>query len=263
MLADDTSRLGLVIAAALAILGCGSSPKQGIDAHDGGTAATDLGAKGDWSADNNPRDDDAAADAGTVVADVADVVPEAPLLDRDSAGSDTAINAADAGADTPLPNGDSAGPDITDIGVDAGLDGNTVPQDSAVDGSAQDVAADARGGDAIVGVDGGSVDAGRAALLTISPTDARLYQTATCVFTVSNVGSAASGTFTVTITGQATYFEITSNSCQGPLPAGEECQVVVRFNMPPTSLRQTASLNIEAEGFPDGKFVAQLLGDPV
>jgi hypothetical protein len=39
--------------------------------------------------------------------------------------------------------------------------------------------------------------------------------------------------------------------------------VVVRFNMPPTSVRQTASLNVVAEGFPDGKVVAQLLGDPV
>ena len=81
------------------------------------------------------------------------------------------------------------------------------------------------------------------------------------VFTVTNVGSAPSGPFTVTITGSR-YFKITSNSCDRPLPGGESCQVSVVFDAPGGGT-STASLNVVADGIPGGKFTIPLAGDAV
>ena len=82
------------------------------------------------------------------------------------------------------------------------------------------------------------------------------------VFTVTNVGSAPSGPFTVTITGSS-YFKITSNSCDKPLPGGESCQMSVVFDSPGGAGSRFASLNVVANGIPGGTFTIPLAGDAV
>jgi hypothetical protein len=118
------------------------------------------------------------------------------------------------------------------------------------------------GGD---GAAGSTVDSGVGASLTIDPKEAPFFiglgqPTPPVVFTVTNVGSAPSGTFTVAITGSST-FKITSTSCDKPLPAGESCQVAVVFDAPGGAGGRTASLHIAADGIPGGQFIVALLGD--
>jgi hypothetical protein len=111
----------------------------------------------------------------------------------------------------------------------------------------------------------GGVDSGPGALLTVSPSDATFWvpseaEEGPMVFTVSNAGSASSGTFAVTLTGaDVDRFEITSDSCDRPLPPGESCQVAVAFKH--TYGSYYASLEIVADGFPGGKVSVWLTGN--
>ena len=112
------------------------------------------------------------------------------------------------------------------------------------------------GGAGTTGAGGGAADAGVGASLTIDPKEATMFigigmPSPPVVFTVTNVGSAPSGSFTFTITGSS-YFKITSNSCDRPLPGGESCQVSVVFDAPGGSGSRFASLNVVADGIPGG-----------
>jgi hypothetical protein len=80
-------------------------------------------------------------------------------------------------------------------------------------------------------------------------------------FTVSNLGSAVSGAFTVTLTGSS-YFHITGNSCTNPLPARQTCQVAVTFSPldAPAAGESTATLTIAAVGIPGCTFTISLSG---
>ena len=248
MLTDNARRFSLVVAASLVLAACGSSTKRGIDAKDSATRASDTGPALDMPTDDHVVSKDAALDAGLVI--------------------------SDTGLDTPLLGRDSASPDTTIIGIDAGVD-NLVQEDTAADGFALDGGVDSAGVDSgyggpTVGQDGGRIDSGGTALLTINPKNGDFgvaYPTPTppIVFTVSNVGSATSGTFAVTISGTAvavSYYKISSNSCDRPLPVGESCQVGVTFIAPGgAGGPYVASLNIVAEGSPGGRFTIQLSGE--
>jgi hypothetical protein len=242
------SRFGLVLTASVVLAACGSSTKTGIDAKDSARTSSDEGPVLDLPTDNNLVQGDAALDAGIVTSDAA---LDTPLIGRDSASLDTTI-----------------------IGIDASLD-NPVQNDAAADGFALDGGVDSAGVDsgydgATAGQDGGWMDSGGTASLTINPKNGDfgiVYPTPTppLVFTVSNVGSAPSGTFTVTISGNAisvSYYRISSNSCDKPLPAGESCQLGVMFIAPGgAGGPYVASLNIAAEGIPGGRFTVQLSGE--
>jgi hypothetical protein len=117
------------------------------------------------------------------------------------------------------------------------------------------------------GVGGGSVDGSAGASLTISPTVAAGFTgvdqpTAPDTFIVTNVGSASSGPFTVTITGSS-WFKITNNTCAGPLAPGDMCQVDVVFDAPGGAGGSSATLHIAASGIPGGEFTIPLSGDSV
>jgi len=190
------------------------------------------------------------------------------------AALDAGVVISDTGLDTPLLGHDSASLDTTIIGMDAGLD-SLVQEDTAADGFALDGSVDSAGVDSgyggpSVGQDGGRIDTDGTAWLTIDPQNGGFgvaYPTPTppIVFTVSNVGSAPSGTFSVTISGTAvaaSYYKISSNSCNKPLPAGESCQVGVTFVAPGgAGGPYVASLNIVVEGSPGGRFTIQLSGE--
>ena len=248
MLTDNARRFGIVVTASLAFAACGSSTKRGIDAKDSAMRSSDMGAVLDIPTDNNLVFKDAAVDAGLMI--------------------------PDSGLDTPLLGRDSASLDATIIGTDAGLD-DLVEEDTTTGGFALDGGVDRAGVDSAyggptVGQDGGGIDSGGTALLTINPKNGDfgvVYPTPTppIVFTVSNVGSATSGTFTVTISGTTvavSYYKISSNSCDKALPAGERCQVGVTFVAPGgAGGPYVASLNIVAEGSPGGRFTIQLSGE--
>ena len=251
MLTDNARKFGLVVTTFLAFAACGSSTKRGIDAKDSATRSSDIGPALDLPTDNNVVFMDAALDAALDAGVVIDTGLDTSLLGRDGASLDTTI-----------------------IGIDAGLD-NLVQEDTATDGFAPDGGVDRAGVDSVydgptVGLDGGRIDFGGTALLTINPKNGdfgTVYPTPTppIVFTVSNGGSATSGTFTVTISGTAvaaSYYKINSNSCDKPLPAGESCQVGVTFVAPGgAGGPYVASLNIVAEGSPGGRFTIQLSGE--
>ena len=264
MLADNAGRFGLVVAATLAITACGSSTKRAVDARDSGTHSPDLGLKGDLRADSNPVYEDAADDAGVVTADAS---PDTPALGLDSARLDITTINDDVGTDLPILGLDSAGRDSAIINEDAGLDGNIVRKDTAVDGVALAGAVDSGGDGSILNLDGGGADSGGAASLTIRPTQADFgivwpLPSKPIVFTVTNVGSAPSGTFTATISTDS-WFRITSNTCDKPLPAGQSCQVAVVFDDPGLQGlgSRTGILTIVADGIPGGRFTAPLSGD--
>jgi hypothetical protein len=123
----------------------------------------------------------------------------------------------------------------------------------------EDVAADAAPDG---GIEGG-VESSPVASLIVSPTSANFWvpsETAgPIVVTVSNVGAAYSGAFTIMMTGaDADRFEITSTSCDQPLPPGGSCEVAVAFKH--TFGAYYASLDLLAEGFPSGEFKVPLGG---
>lgn len=242
MVADSPRRFGLAIAAASAIAACSGSALKISKAQDSGTNSPDLESRSDLRAEDNPVYKDSSTDPGVVTADTG---PATPPLGSDSASPDTAI-----------------------IKNDAGRDGSIVQRDAGADRVAQDVASDSLGDSSILSIDGGGVDTGLAASLTISGfvsyAEAPEGETSSPMsLTVSNVGTTSSGTFTITITGtDAGVFEITSNSCDKPLPAGESCQVTLVFHAPTQGGSYShASLNIVADGLPGGAFAAPLTGE--
>ena len=258
MLTNRARRFGLVVTACLAVAACGSSTKRGINAKDSATGSSDIGPALDTPTDNNVGFKDATLDAGVGISDTG---LDTPLLGHDSASLETTIFGIDAALDNLVQ--DDTAPDgfVLDGGVDGvGVDG------AGVDGAGVD---NGYGGP-WVGQDSGRIDSGGTALLTINPKNGDfgvVYPTPTppIVFTVSNGGSATSGTFTVTISGTAvaaSYYKINSNSCDKPLPAGESCQVGVTFVAPGgAGGPYVASLNIVAEGSPGGRFTIQLSGE--
>jgi len=125
------------------------------------------------------------------------------------------------------------------------------------------------GGDGSAGcvVSGIDVDAGAGPFLTINPMDSAEFfgtvgmSTGPVPFTVSNLGSALSGAFTVTLTGSSS-FHLTGNSCTNPLPARQTCQVAVTFSPLEASAmgESTGTLTISAVGIPGCTFTISLSG---
>jgi len=112
-----------------AIMACSSPLRNNQDARDAKANASDLALASEPPADRNPVWEDAAADAGSVVADVG---PDTPALGDDSGSVDRWDLAIDTGPDTPVPGLDGAGPDGPPvINPDAGLDAGLVRKDSA------------------------------------------------------------------------------------------------------------------------------------
>ncbi|MBN2576675.1 MAG: hypothetical protein JXP73_19070 [Deltaproteobacteria bacterium] len=169
---------------------------------------------------------DAAADFGQVITDAA---PDTPIVTPD--GADTSLDAS----------GDAA------IG---GLDTSAAPVDSAsLDGEP-------------VGYDSASP-----AWLAITPAEASFSETAgrtspPATFTVYNVGSGPSGSFSVRITGaDAAMFVVADNTCVGPLSGGQSCQVAVAFKAPATPGTSYATLDISVSNAAGSVFAVLLSGD--
>ena len=122
------------------------------------------------------------------------------------------------------------------------------------------------GGSAECVVTGISVDSGAGPFLTVSPMYSidflgKVGVSSPGVFTLSNLGSAASGAFTVTLTG-ASSFQITGDSCTALLPAGKSCQVAVTYS-PLTATgagEDRATLAITAVGIPGCTYTLSLFG---
>jgi len=239
MVAHSKKGLGLVIVAGFAIAACGGSTLKGGKTQDSATNSPDLGLRSDLPAEGSPLYQDSSADSGVVT--------------------------ADTGPDRPWLGSDSASPDTTIVEDDGGRDGRIVQGDAAVDRAAQDGASDSLDDGSSFRVDGGDVETGLVASLIVTGltyADAPEGETSPMRFTVSNVGGMSSGAFAIAITGPgANVFKIVSSSCDKPLPAGESCLVTLVFNAPNQGGIYHASLNIMADGFPGGAFVAQLTGE--
>jgi hypothetical protein len=242
---ENARLIGLAMMACFALMACGRSAGRSIDARDVGmTKPPEAGARLDVPIDDNSVHSDTVGDAGAARADTG---PGGALVGPDSGRLDT-------------PN----------LGDDAGTDGDVAGEDTAPDIGALDVGRDGADDGLLVDSDDGRIDFVGAALLTITPRDGTfgtVWPTPTppIVFTVSNVGSASSGTFTVTISGNIAsigYYKITDNSCDDALSPGEACQVAVTFVAPGgAGGPYVALLNIAAEGIPGGSFAIKLSGE--
>ena len=265
MLADRAVRLGLVVAASLAIAACGSSAKTSPDAIAGDLRPTisDVGVKYDLLADGVPVYPDAAADAGVAVPDAG---PEAPSASRDGVSPEPGTDAAFVGLDGVgrEPGTDAAFVSLDDVGresaavtVDGGPEGNPPRKDADLDGGVRDVGQD--GGDAaILYKDGGGMDSGLAPLIITDPDETFFGGT---LFTITNASTVSSGNLTATLTGQdASHFTIASNTCKGSLPPGEKCEVNVDLNHRECGGAYTVELSVVAEEFPGQVFTAQSMG---
>jgi hypothetical protein len=249
MLADRAVRLGLVVAASLAIAACGSSAKTSPDAIAGDLRPTisDVGVKHDLLADGVPVYPDAAADAGVAVPDAG---PEAPSASRDGVSPEP-------GTDAAFVSLDDVGRESAAVTVDGGPEGNPFRKDADLDGGAPDVGQD--GGDAaILYKDGGGMDSGLAPLIITDPDETFFGGT---LFTITNASTVSSGNLTATLTGQdASHFTIASNTCKGSLPPGGKCEVNVDLNHRECGGAYTVELSVVAEEFPGQVFTAQSMG---
>jgi hypothetical protein len=123
-----------------------------------------------------------------------------------------------------------------------------------------------QGGNA--GTAGATMDAGAGPLVTIAPTEAQGFigqgvPTQPDTFILTNLGSAPSGPFTVTISG-STCFKITFDTCSTHvLGPGEMCRVDVVFDAPGGVGSVSGSMEIAADGIPGGSFALYLYGDAV
>jgi hypothetical protein len=258
MYGPGTARFRVAVAATFAITACGGSAKKVVDGGDAGASYSDSGQRRDLPAEVNPSEKD-TADAALVVPDVG---TDTPVSGHDSASLDQRIALGDAG-----PAGDVVQKEAA-AASEAGPDGNIARNDvgTTYDTGTMDVALDAAVDARNDGArDRSATDADQGASLTIDPTIGDFGVTMgqpsdPIVFTVRNVGLAVSGSPQVTTSG-CRYFDITSNSCVEPVPAGQSCQLAVVFDAPGGEGSCYGSLIIAADGFPGGQVTIPLSGE--
>ncbi len=218
-------RFGIAVAASIAVAACGGSSKKTVDAGD--------------------------ARASEATPDV---------------GMDTSVPGRDSAADQPLASGEAGSTDDVPpketAADEAGVDGSLARHDVEVMDVGLAGVVDGRG-DAYG--EAGAIDAQAGASLTVNPTKGDFGITMGApsdpiVFTVSNVGSIASGSPKVTTSG-CKFMKITGNSCVAPVPPGESCKVTMVFDAPGGAGGCSGSLIIVAEGFPGGQVTIPLSGE--
>jgi sugar lactone lactonase YvrE len=204
---DSARYWGLVLAAALALPACKSSPLR-PGTRDGATAAPDLAGERERRLDAESTVPEASTDTRIVTSDATPdrtLVPDSASPDADVVKLDGQVSGPDAAADTPTLTADAGLDQATFLRDTAGLDSRdegpdlvTVRMDTA-----PEVAADGAAADATLAASAANLTLGSVALGFSSGRR----------FTLSNLGQAASGIITLATDGDFVILDDWNGDC--------------------------------------------------